>query len=69
MFQKDKFGTFLHFLSPTESKLIEKGGRGTVDISKKYISLSRMTSFIAEYPSNSIRGAADAFGVVTGPRG
>ena len=43
--------------------------RGMVDTSKKYISLSRITLFIADYLSNSIRGAADAFGVATGPRG
>ena len=42
---------------------------GMVEISKKYISLSSMTSFIADYLSNSIRGAADALGVATGPQG
>ena len=42
---------------------------GMVDISKKYISLSRMTLFIADYLSNSITGAADVFGIATGPWG
>ena len=31
--------------------------------------LSRITLFRADYLSNSIRGAADAFGVATGPQG
>ena len=45
------------------------GGGDGRHLKKKYISLSRMTLFIADYLSNSIRGAADAFGVATGPRG